>query len=414
MTIFYDRMPSTVQARSQSTLNIKLKTPSLTCLNIPLDNSFGIRETSSSFTRNEHHRVIAGSVDLISEISNQTSDETWARFLPSKPLMSFVSPDQPQEWPQVLKENFRTSTSMITATSLNDSLVRLRRHRQLTKLHQSSLQTIDRLIERKHRFSFNYHRPLPKFVSRNASWKTRSSFRSNSRMAPFTSLPEIHCLTEQNSIRDAVPLSSVSNSWEKSGSWSWRSSNPSSLSNQRKESNIRIPRRMDDYFQSNLPAIIESPLQQRPSLQTLDHQRIPRMSNPLYQRRTFLSHSTSNYDMSPNLLSSTSKIRYPSTPVLVHPHQKQFNQFYTSSLTTFDDDDDDDDTDSIQSNSSFRSCVNSLSELSDQGDIDSTSSSSSSDSYFPESSSAYNVPQRNLPEPIKSTRLSFRQLCILQ
>ena len=170
---------------------------------------------------------------------------------------------------------------------------------------------------------------------------------------------------------------------------------------------------MDDYFQSNLPAIIESPLPQRSPFRTLDHQIIPRMSNPLYQQRTFLSHSTSNYDMSPNLLSPTSKIRYPSTPVLVHPHSKQFNQFYTSSLTTFDDDDNDD-TDSIQSNSSFRSCVNSLTELSDEGDTDSTSSSSSFDSYFPEPSPVYNVPQRNLPDPIKSSRLSFRQLCILQ
>ena len=64
-----------------------------------------------------------------------------------------------QEWRQMLKDRFRMSTSLITPSSLNDSVARLRRKNRLQVNHQSYLQTVDKINERKHRLSFarKYH-----------------------------------------------------------------------------------------------------------------------------------------------------------------------------------------------------------------------------------------------------------------
>jgi hypothetical protein len=143
---------------SPSKLNIKLKTHSLTCLDIPLETSVGLNVISSSF-RSGQQRTMAGSVDLISEIQ-QSNDEKFCHFSSSKPLIDSVSsnghcaPVQ-QEWRQVLKDRFRISNSLFTHTSFNDSIARLRRSGHLSNIHQSSLQTIDKLTERKHRLSLS-------------------------------------------------------------------------------------------------------------------------------------------------------------------------------------------------------------------------------------------------------------------
>jgi hypothetical protein len=168
MKILYDNTLSTKQLPKRHTLlldsrvlpsklNIKLKTHSLTCLDIPLETFAGVKEISS--LRKDHQKTIAGSVDLISEIQQSTNDENLSRFSSSKPLISIASTNQQfpkvqQEWRQILKHRFRISSSFITPTSFNDSVARLRRSRHLQNIHQSSLQTIDKITERKRRLSF--------------------------------------------------------------------------------------------------------------------------------------------------------------------------------------------------------------------------------------------------------------------
>lgn len=170
MTILYDNTLSTKRLPkshtlisdsyiSPSKLNIKLKTHSLTSLDIPLETFVGFKEISS-LLRNDHQRTMAGSVDLISEIQQQSNDETLSRFSSSKPLINMVSsnrqlPPVQQEWRQVLKQRFHASSSFIIPTSLNDSVARLRRSRHLQNIHQSSLQAIDKITERKRRLSFS-------------------------------------------------------------------------------------------------------------------------------------------------------------------------------------------------------------------------------------------------------------------
>jgi hypothetical protein len=166
MTILYDNTLSTKRLpksrtflldshSSPSKLNIKLKTHSLTCLNIPLETFVGFKEISSSF-RTDHQKTMAGSVDLISEIQQQSNDENLSRFPSSKPLINMVSTNQQlPSIQQVLKQRFHMSTSFITPTSLNDSVSRLRRSRHLRNIHQSSFQTIEKITERKRRLSFN-------------------------------------------------------------------------------------------------------------------------------------------------------------------------------------------------------------------------------------------------------------------
>jgi hypothetical protein len=95
---------------------------------------------------------MAGSVDLISEIQHQQpNDDT---FSPTRPLITIVSSnEQRSSIQQIPKPRFRMSTSMLTPTSLNDSVARLRRSGYLQNIRQSSLQTIDKIIERKPRLS---------------------------------------------------------------------------------------------------------------------------------------------------------------------------------------------------------------------------------------------------------------------
>lgn len=168
MKILYDNTLSTKQLpkshtlllnsyESPTKLNIKLKTHSLTSLDIPLETFVGFKEISSSLRYN-HQRTMAGSVDLISEIQQQPKNENLSHFPSSKPLINIVSsnkqlPIVQQEWRQILKDRFRISRSFITPTSFNNSIARLRRSGHLRNIHQSSLQTIDKLSDRKHRFS---------------------------------------------------------------------------------------------------------------------------------------------------------------------------------------------------------------------------------------------------------------------
>jgi hypothetical protein len=142
---------------SPSKLNIKLKTHSLTCLDIPLETFIGFKKISSSF-ENDHQKTMAGSVDLISEIQQQSNNENLSHFSSSKPLINILSsneqlPSIQPEWRQILKHRFRISNSFITPTSLTNSVARLRRTRHRQNIHQSSLQTIDKITERKYHFS---------------------------------------------------------------------------------------------------------------------------------------------------------------------------------------------------------------------------------------------------------------------
>ncbi len=139
---------------SPSKLNIKLKTHSLTSLDIPLETFVGLNEISSSL-RNDHQKTMAGSVDLISEIQpQQSSDDAFSHFPPNKPLITIVSSDEQRpSIQQIPKHRFRMSTSLINPTSLHDSVARLRRRGYLQNIRQSSLQTIDKITERKHRLS---------------------------------------------------------------------------------------------------------------------------------------------------------------------------------------------------------------------------------------------------------------------
>jgi len=170
MKILYDNTLSTKRLpkshtlllnshESPSKLNIKLKTHSLTSLDIPLETFIGFKEISSSF-RNDHQKTMAGSVDLISEIQQQSNDENLSHFSSSKPLINIVSADKQlptvqQEWRQILKQRFRMPNSFITSTSFNNSVARLRRSGHLQNIHKSSLQTIDKITNRKHRLSLN-------------------------------------------------------------------------------------------------------------------------------------------------------------------------------------------------------------------------------------------------------------------
>jgi hypothetical protein len=168
MKIIYDNTLSTQRLPKSHTslldshvsppkLNIKLKTHSLTCLDIPLETFVGFKDISSSLGK-DYQKTMAGSVDLISEIQQQENDGNLSHFSPAKPLINLVSSHKQQlsiqqEWRQILKHRFRMSTSFITPTSLNDSVARLRRSGHLQNIHQSSSQTIDKITERKHRLS---------------------------------------------------------------------------------------------------------------------------------------------------------------------------------------------------------------------------------------------------------------------
>ena len=158
------------------------------------------------------------------------------------------------------------------------------------------------------------------------------------RSIPKFSLRALPSLNELR--RDETPKS-VRSSWEKSSSWSWKS--------------ILRP----------LPTIVESPM-----------------------KKSSISHSISNYEVSSSLLSIESRVRYPSTPLLSSP------------LPAFvEEEDEEEDTTSMES--TFRSCVDSLPE-----------SSTLSGSFTDELTSTYDLPLDPLPVRFaKRTRSSF---CLLQ
>ncbi|CAF0927162.1 unnamed protein product [Adineta steineri] len=431
MTVLYDNSLSTKPLPKSQTLifdshittpsklNIKLKTHSLSSLNIPLETCVNFKQMSSLQTKQQ--KILAGSVDSISE-TQHSNDDIWNHFSSSSSSTSLINisssnkqlPIVQQEWRQILKERFHISNSFITSTSFNDSIVRLRRNHHFKNIHQSSLQTIDKIPIRKRRFSFNYHESIPKFTFRDlpsSNSRPTSSINqfeqsSKRRMSQFISLPEIRSFNEKNSFDSSskVKLSQLPrSSWKKSNSWSWKSN----------IKNKEIQRQIDDHFHSNLPVIIESPLQQRSNMY---HSNLS-FSNEKTQQRlnkkiSPFPHSISNYDVSPNLFSSQSKIHYPSTPVLTHSHNKNFEKFnYQRNLSSIPVMDDADDCDSTLSDSSFRSCINSMDESFEDPNTD---SSSVSDSYFQEFSSIYDLPRGLTNETIKHSRLSFRHICTLQ
>lgn len=132
----------------------------------------------------------------------------------------------------------------------------------------------------------------------------------------------------------------------------------------------------------------------------------------LYHKKSLLSHSISNYDVSPHQFSSRPATRYPSTPLLAHSRHTTNDKLayhpsrlHISPLATFDDDDD---SDSISSNSSFRSCINSINEFSE------TNSSELSENSFQEMSSTYDINAEIYNETIKHSRVSIRHVCNLQ
>ena len=97
---------------------------------------------------------MAGSVDLISEIQQQSNNENVSHFPSSKPLINLISSDKQQlkgqqELKKIIKNRFRISNSF------NNSIARLRRNDQLQNSHQSSLQTFSKVTNRKHRLSLN-------------------------------------------------------------------------------------------------------------------------------------------------------------------------------------------------------------------------------------------------------------------
>jgi len=120
-------------------LNIKLKTHSLTSLNVPLETFVGFKTSSSSFDC-DYRKTMAGSVDCISEIRQQPID------VANKPLINTISSNQQQppattnktEWRPILNHRFPMST-----TSLNDSIARLRHKNRLS--NQSLVQRKPRL-----------------------------------------------------------------------------------------------------------------------------------------------------------------------------------------------------------------------------------------------------------------------------
>lgn len=168
MKIFYDKNDTTQQlAKSQallpdapilpSKLNIKLKTHSLTCLDIPLETLTDLKR-SSLLIPNDKQRSIVGSVDLISEMQHQSENENPYSFSSSKPLINMIPSDKhesfsQQPWRQMIKNRFRSTNSLLTHTYINDSIVRLRRNGRLQNLQ--SLQNMNKLTKSKRSLFLN-------------------------------------------------------------------------------------------------------------------------------------------------------------------------------------------------------------------------------------------------------------------
>lgn len=203
--------------RQPSALNIKLKTHSLNALDIPLETCAGFDPTFKSF-HNDHRLTMAGSVDQISEIPEDRVE--------MKSHLCHYSSDK--DFELIQSQTRRMNAFRIPAT-LHDSVARLRRNAQLNGNHQSSLPTVHHPSERKTRKSIQSWsiqssspsidmRSIPKFALRPLP---------SHRKPLFTSLPEIRSFIRRhgsqklkNSDEDRP---AVVSSWEKSGSWSWKS-----------------------------------------------------------------------------------------------------------------------------------------------------------------------------------------------
>lgn len=138
-----------------SKVNIKLKTHSLTSLDIPLQTSAGVNGIPSSFG-NHRQRTMAGSMDSVSEMPPPSTNENLSGLSPTEPLLTIVSSRKQQssissEYRPLVKHRFRMSTSFLTPNSFNDSVARLRRTGYCQQVRQPSVQTIDKLTERKPR-----------------------------------------------------------------------------------------------------------------------------------------------------------------------------------------------------------------------------------------------------------------------
>ena len=218
-----------------SKLNIRLKTHSLTCLNIPLD-TLDEWKSRSPWSRDDHRRTMVGSVDLISEIPRQQWEEV-----------------QDEERQPIIEHDFRGQHSSIVS---HDSIARLRRNGQLRNSQQTVFHALHKMMERKNPlvvirkiksdallmrdFAFSIDKgSIPKFSFRDlpSSVRASSSIQHYDKVSklgsfPFASLPEIRSLNEQNDAQDTesivfAPESSqpfAPSSWKKSSSWSWKSS----------------------------------------------------------------------------------------------------------------------------------------------------------------------------------------------
>ena len=120
-----------------SKLNIRLKTHSLSRLNIPLETSIGFDTRSSSHPPENRQSAVIGSVDFSSDLHPQSlSDHRWSMEQPCA---------------NVSQRRARRTNSFINSTVVKDSMVRLRRVSQAQNHHRSSLQTVDRACESKGR-----------------------------------------------------------------------------------------------------------------------------------------------------------------------------------------------------------------------------------------------------------------------
>ena len=222
-----------------SKLNIRLKTHSLTCLNIPLD-TLDEWKSRSPWSRDDHRRTMVGSVDLISEIPRRQWQD-----------------GHDEERQSIIEHDFRIQQSAILP---HDSITRLRRSGQLRYSQQTAIHGMHKIIERKNTLvvirkihsdalpmrvfdfpvvPFIDKGSIPKFSLRDLPSTVRASSSAQQKDAasklesfPFASLPEIRSLNEQNDAQDTesivlAPEPSqlfAPSSWKKSSSWSWRSS----------------------------------------------------------------------------------------------------------------------------------------------------------------------------------------------
>ena len=124
-----------------SKLNIRLKTHSLTSLNIPLRSSISFDEIALS--KSSHHRtILAGSVDSISEIQRQYP------MVKNDCESSFVTKSRPST-DLVNQNGLKRTQSFFIPNSMIDSIAKIRRNRPLHNFHRSSLQNIRKMVSQR-------------------------------------------------------------------------------------------------------------------------------------------------------------------------------------------------------------------------------------------------------------------------